>query len=279
MREPKRSPLSWTCSMTRRYRPISTSNPARCNSSTTAPSATAAPPLRTTPSPSGAATSSASGCATRAGAPIRDSYARTDCRRGDPMSTTHPANIDISAALAEAQEQYSARNPRSLAQYEEACAALPGGNTRSAIYVEPFPLTMARGEGAHLWDVDGHEYVDFLSEFTAGIYGHSNPVIRAAVEEALATGINLGAQNAAETQFAEAVRARFPSIELVRFTNSGTEANLMALAGCRAITGRDTVMVFDGAYHGGVFYFRGPPSPVNAPFRFVVAPYNDVEEA
>ena len=76
------------------------------------------------------------------------------------MSTSHPANIDLAAALAEAQEQYRARNPGSLAIHEEACAALPGGNTRSAIYAEPFPLTMVRGDGAHLWDADGHEYVD-----------------------------------------------------------------------------------------------------------------------
>src|ERR1043165_9886275 len=84
------------------------------------------------------------------------------------MSTSHPANIDLAAALAEAQEQYRARNPRSLGIHEEACAALPGGNTRSAIYAEPFPLTMVKGDGARLWDADGHEYVDFLSEFTAG---------------------------------------------------------------------------------------------------------------
>src|SRR5438876_1056162 len=97
------------------------------------------------------------------------------------MSTNHPANIDIAAALAEAQELYRARNPKSLAQYEDACAALPGGNTRSAIFVDPFPLTMTRGEGSHLWDLDGHEYVDFLSEFTAGLFGHSHPKIRGAL--------------------------------------------------------------------------------------------------
>src|SRR6266851_9086139 len=111
--------------------------------------------------------------------------------KGAPMSTTHPANIDIAAALAEAQEQYRARNPKSLAQYAEACAALPGGNTRSAIFVEPFPLTMVRGEGSRLWDLDGHEYVDFLSEFTAGLYGHSHKLIRRALDDALDSGVNL----------------------------------------------------------------------------------------
>src|SRR5437763_14549884 len=136
------------------------------------------------------------------------------------MNTPHPANIDIAAALAEAQEQYRARNPKSLGQYAEACAALPGGNTRSAIFVEPFPLTMVRGEGSRLWDLDGHEYVDFLSEFTAGLYGHSHPKIRGAIDAALDSGWNLGAQGAAEARFARAICDRFPSIELVRFTNS-----------------------------------------------------------
>ena len=84
------------------------------------------------------------------------------------MSPSHPANIDLAAALAEAQEQYRARNPRSLALHEEACTALPGGNTRSAIYAE-LPLTMVRGKGARLWDADGHEYVDFFGIHRRGV--------------------------------------------------------------------------------------------------------------
>src|SRR5215472_7022957 len=132
------------------------------------------------------------------------------------MARTHPANIDIGAALAEAEELYRARNLKSLAQHREACAALPGGNTRSAIHVDPFTLTMTRGEGARLWDLDGHEYVDFLSEFTAGIYGHSHPAIRRALEAALAGGVNFGAHSEVEARFAAALCARFPSIKLVR---------------------------------------------------------------
>ena len=195
------------------------------------------------------------------------------------MSTIHPANIDLTAALAEAQEEYRARNPKSLAQYEEACAALPGGNTRSAIFVEPFPLFMARGEGSRLWDLDGHEYVDFLSEFTAGLFGHSHPLIRRAIDQALDGGVNLGAHGAAEARFAAAICARFPSVELVRFANSGTEANLMAVSAACAITGRQKILVFAGGYHGGVFYFRGKGSAVNAPFDFLIAEYNDIAAA
>src|SRR5271154_4694073 len=191
------------------------------------------------------------------------------------MSTTHPANIDVAAALAEAQDEYRARNPKSLAQYEEACAALPGGNTRHSVFIDPFPLTMVRGEGSHLWDADGHEYVDFLSEFTAGIFGHSHPLIRRALDDALDSGVNFGAQGPAEARFAAAICARFPSIDLVRFTNSGTEANLMAVSLARALTGRGKILVFAGGYHGGVFYFRGKGSKVNAPFEFLVGDYND----
>src|SRR6516162_1937660 len=186
-------------------------------------------------------------------------------------------NIDIEAALAEAEELYRARNPKSLAQHRQACGAMPGGNTRSAIHVDPFPLTIARGEGAQLWDIDGHEYVDFLSEFTAGIYGHSHPRIREAIDAALDGGLNFGAHNALEARFAEAICARFPSIELVRFTNSGTEANLMAVSAARAITGRPKILVFKGGYHGGVFYFRGHGSLLNAPFEYLLGRYNDLE--
>jgi glutamate-1-semialdehyde 2,1-aminomutase len=193
------------------------------------------------------------------------------------MAPTHRANIDIQAALTEAEELYRARNPKSLAQHYTACAAMPGGNTRSAIHVDPFPLTMVRGEGARLWDIDGHEYVDYLSEFTAGIYGHSHPAIRQAIAAALEDGLNFGAHNATEARFAAAICARFPSIELVRFTNSGTEANLMAVSAARAITGRPKILVFGGGYHGGVFYFRGHGSALNAPFEYLLGRYNDLE--
>jgi glutamate-1-semialdehyde 2,1-aminomutase len=193
------------------------------------------------------------------------------------MAVARPANIDIAAALAEAEELYRARNPNSLAQHREACEAMPGGNTRSAIHVDPFPLTMVRGEGARLWDLDGHDYVDFLNEFTAGIFGHSHPAIRRAVEQALEGGLNFGAHNATEARFAAAICARFPSIELVRFTNSGTEANLMAVSAARAITDRPKILVFEGGYHGGVFYFRGHGSPLNAPFEYLLGRYNDLE--
>ena len=177
---------------------------------------------------------------------------------------------------AQLRRAYIARNPIRAQQHEAACAHLPGGNTRSVLFYEPFPLAMARGAGARLWDADGHEYVDLLGEFTAGVYGHSNPVIRAAIDAALDQGLNLSGHNLLEGRLAEMVCARFATMRQLRFTNSGTEANLMAIAAAKAFTGRTKVLVFKGGYHGGVLSFAGGGSPVNVPHDFVVGRYNDL---
>ena len=132
----------------------------------------------------------------------------------------------------------------------------PGGNTRTVIHLDPFPLTIVRGEGARITDADGHEYVDFLGEYTAGLHGHSHPVLLEAIRTALADGISFGAPNRYEATLAAAICDRFPSVELVRFCNSGTEANLLAISLARVATGRPAVLVFEGGYHGGVFFFR-----------------------
>jgi glutamate-1-semialdehyde 2,1-aminomutase len=190
-------------------------------------------------------------------------------------------NSDLQSAIAEARQAYVERNPKSLARHHDACVAMPGGNTRTTLHTSPFPLTVVRGEGCRLWDVDGHEYIDVLGEYTAGIYGHSHPVIRAAIDRALDHGWNYGGRNANEARLAKLVVDRIPSIELVRFTNSGTEGNVMALAGARVFAQRQgrtratKVMVFHGGYHGGVLYFVSGGSPVNMPYEYVVAPYND----
>jgi len=128
--------------------------------------------------------------------------------------------------------------------------------------------------------VDGHGYIDFLSEFTAGIYGHSNEAIHLAIIETLSNGWNFGGPNLYEKKLAAKVTARFsPSgVELVRFTNSGTEANTMALAAAVAYTKRKKIVVFENGYHGGTLLFHTAvgQANVNLPHEFVVAPYNDI---
>ena len=188
------------------------------------------------------------------------------------------ATADLVAHLAEAEARYVAANPESLRLHEQRSRFMPGGNTRTTIHQPPFPLTIVRGDGARLTDADGHEYVDFLGEYTAGLFGHSNEVIVDAIRNALADGFVLGAPNRYEGALAEAICTRFPSIELVRFCNSGTEANLLALTLARAVTGRDAVLVFAGAYHGGILLFSHGPSSLNPPFEWVIGDYNDASE-
>jgi glutamate-1-semialdehyde 2,1-aminomutase len=183
-------------------------------------------------------------------------------------------------ALEAAIASYVERNPASERRARRAADVMPGGNTRSVLHFDPFPLGFARGEGAHLWSLDGDRYTDFLGEFTAGLYGHSNPVIFDAIRNALERGISYGGPNELEAELASLLCARFPAMELVRFTNSGTEANLMALALAVHHTRRREILVFKGGYHGGVLAFGGgEPSPVTVPHAWVLADYNDSDQA
>jgi glutamate-1-semialdehyde 2,1-aminomutase len=184
--------------------------------------------------------------------------------------------MTLGEALAAAKALYTSRNPGSFAEWQAAARAMPGGNTRTILFFDPFPLCIVRGEACHLYDADGHRHVDLLGEYTAGIYGHSHPVIQDALIEALKNGLSLSAHNRAEIRLANLIRERYTSIELVRFTNSGTEANLMAIATAVAFTGRKRVLVFTGGYHGSLLKFGGPASPINVPHDFLTAPYNDI---
>ena len=188
-------------------------------------------------------------------------------------------NLDLESAVDEVTARYAAANPGSRAQYERACESMPGGNTRTGMFYPPFPLAIEKAAGATLTDVDGHTYTDFVGDFSAGLYGHSHPVIREAVQATLDSGMAYGSTSPYEARLAALVCARFPSIEQVRFTTSGTEGNMLALVTARAVTGKDSIMVFEGAYHGGTIYFGREAAPIAVPFPFVIAPYNDAEEA
>lgn len=186
-------------------------------------------------------------------------------------------NFDISAALEEAEIRFVAANPNSAAAYENAKRSMPGGNTRTVLFYPPFPLSLAGGDGCYVTDVDGHRYTDFVTEQTASLYGHSEPRIQAAVKQALDNGITLGGPTGREAELADLVTARFPALDMVRFTNSGTEANLLALLTARAVTGKPEVLVFNGSYHGSILSFGPYGRDLNAPFPWVMGEYNQVD--
>jgi glutamate-1-semialdehyde 2,1-aminomutase len=193
------------------------------------------------------------------------------------MADSPLPNHGLDQALSAARQRFADANPTSRRYFDVAAGVLPGGNTRSVLYSEPFPLVIARGRGCRIWDLDGHEYVNWLGEFTAGIYGHTSSPIRRAIVEALDRGLNLSGHIPLEAQLAAAVCDRFPSIELVRFTNSGTEANLLALGLAKAVTKRSKILVFEGAYHGGVLNFVKRANPLNVPYDYVFGAYNDID--
>ncbi len=183
---------------------------------------------------------------------------------------------DLDEAVGGARRRFVERHPESRRWAGEARAVLAGGNSRSSLDVEPFPIRIARAEGAALWDVDGIRYVDLLGDFTAGLLGHNPAPVLAAAGRALERGWALGAVHRDEVRLAAAVVERFPSIEHVRFTNSGTEANLMALAVSVHHTGRRRIVVCQHAYHGGVLTFGTTPDPINVPHDWLMIPYNDI---
>jgi len=174
---------------------------------------------------------------------------------------------------------YTASNPKSLAHYQQALTSLPGGNTRTVLFYPPFPLCIKSAHGSTITTQDSQDLTDFLGEYTAGLYGHSHPLIISTMMSTLQNGLNFGSHHAGEARLADLVCERFESMELVCFTNSGTEANLMAIAAAKIFTARKKVLIFRGGYHGGVLSFAGGGNAVNVPHEWLVATYNDLQGA
>jgi glutamate-1-semialdehyde 2,1-aminomutase len=136
----------------------------------------------------------------------------------------------LEVLLATHVAEYTKNNPKSAAYHTRARKVIPGGTTRAVLSFSPFPITFAGGHGSFVTSVDGHEYLDLVSEYNAGMYGKSHPAILEAIERAAKTGFNLGGPNEREVELAEKLVGRFPSMDSIRFCNSGTEANTMAVA-------------------------------------------------
>lgn len=145
---------------------------------------------------------------------------------------------------------YREKTPESAKLIERAKASLPGGSTRAFGYFRPYPLTFEGGEGPYLRDFDGNRYVDFTYNGLSLIHGHAFAPIEAAVREALPHGTAWPGTSLPQIRFAEALCARIPTAERVRFTNTGTEAGMLAVKIARHATGRPLVLKSWGAYHG-----------------------------
>ncbi len=178
------------------------------------------------------------------------------------MTATDPSNSPIVAA-------YRQRTPTSAAMAAAARQVLPSGIVHDARRLDPYPVYVERARGSRKWDVDGNEYVDFYGGHGALILGHGEPRVTAAVQAQLERGTHYAACSALEVRWAEQVKAMVPCAERLRFTSSGTEANLMATRLARAYTGRPRLVRFRGHFHGwqdhvafGVDnHYDGTPTP------------------
>jgi glutamate-1-semialdehyde 2,1-aminomutase len=148
-------------------------------------------------------------------------------------------------------EGYASKTPKSKALHERAKKVLPAGVSYSIRYFEPYPFYTAKAKGSKLYDVDGNEYIDFWLGHTALILGHSPSAVIKAVKKQIEKGTHYGTAHELEIALAEQVAKMIPTAEMIRFTNSGTEANMYAVRLARAYTGRNKIAKFESGWHGG----------------------------
>jgi glutamate-1-semialdehyde 2,1-aminomutase len=150
--------------------------------------------------------------------------------------------------------KYAQPDSASARLFEQATRVLPGGNTRTTVYMAPHPPYAAEGQGCWIVDADGDRRLDCLNNYTALIHGHAHPAIVEAAGRRLARGASFPLPTAEEVELASLIVERVPAIERIRFMNSGSEAVMMALKAARAFTGRPKIAKFEGAYHGSYDY-------------------------
>ncbi len=215
---------------------------------------------------------------------------------GTRRSGTGPELVRITEEI---QQDYVGRTSASATAYQRAKQSMPGGDTRTVAFHPPYPLTIVKGQGYTLTDLDGNTYIDVLNNYTSLIHGHAFAPITDAVTAQMQHGTNYAAALQAQADLAERLTGRVASVDKVRFTNSGTEATMMAIRGARAFTGRELVVKMEGGYHGTYDDFEismhpsvdsGPDGapiatidtrgvPQNRLQTVTVIPFNDIEAA
>ena len=201
------------------------------------------------------------------------------------------------AKLQREAQRFTASHPKSLALQTEATKYLPGGSSRATSYFDPFPFFVERGEGHYVHDVDGHRYLDFMINATSLITGHADPLVTEALKGQTEKGVSFSHPTEPQVRLARLLCERIPSVDTVRFTNSGTEATLGAIRAARVFTGRHKIAKFEGGYHGAHEYVSvsvttpaerlDPDGPTAIPEfdamppgvleDVVVLPYNDLQ--
>ncbi len=213
----------------------------------------------------------------------------------DLGSRTYPVSAETSTELVREYESKTA-NSRVLA--DRAQKVMPGGETRTITFHPPYPLTGDHGSGHSFTDVDGNTYIDLINNYTSLLHGHAHPVIEEAVKAQLSKGTTFATALEPQIVLGEILTSRVKSVEMVRYTNSGTEATMNAVRVARAFTGREVIIKMEGGYHGSFDDFEISVHPIvanagdatepigtidtrgvvtNTLDNVVIAPFNDSE--
>ncbi len=161
---------------------------------------------------------------------------------------------DVEQVKADIIKQYEEMTPKSKELFDEAVKWLPGGGTRNITHFYPYPFYVTKGEGTYLIDVDGNRYIDVQNNMTVLLHGHAHPKITETLQKQAELGTAHNAPTSGQYELAKILCERVPSIEEIRFCNSGTEATMFAIRAARVFTGKDGLIVMDGSYHGSHDY-------------------------
>ncbi len=192
---------------------------------------------------------------------------------------------------------FTANHPKSKEMQAEASKYLPGGSSRATAYFDPYPFFVDKASGHHVYDVDGNSYLDFMLNATTYIVGHANPSVTEAVKNQADIGLSYSAPTESQIELAKTIVERVPSVDKVRFTNSGTEGTLNAIRMARAFTSKQKFAKFEGGYHGNHEYVsvsvytpmskldphktsavpEWPGQPKSVVNDVIVLPYNDLD--
>ncbi|HMK84917.1 MAG TPA: aminotransferase class III-fold pyridoxal phosphate-dependent enzyme [Steroidobacteraceae bacterium] len=190
---------------------------------------------------------------------------------------TRPAGDCGRTARSAIEERYRRLTPRSERLMTEAATAMPGGNTRTTSFHPPYPVVIERGDGPWVFDVDQRRYLDLFCNGLSLIHGHNYAPVREAIQKTLPRGVAWSGASREQIAFAQLLKERVEAIELLRFTNSGSEAGMIAVKAARRLTGRPYIVKAVGAYHGSYpdleagLYGQG-----DLEGRALVAPFNDL---
>ena len=171
--------------------------------------------------------------------------------------------------IKQINERYVSTRKRSKELFDEACRYMPGGDTRTSTFFEPYPHRIVEAQGAYMYDADGNKLIDFQNNFTSLIHGHAHPPTVEAVSNQMKKGTAYASPFPGQSELAKLLVERIPGVDMLRFTNSGTDSTMNVLQAACAYTNRAKIVKVEGGYHGTTDVFEASKDVLVAPFNYI----------